>query len=390
MDTHIGYGSPDRQDTKEAHGEPLGVEECRLTKIAYGWPPDAQFLVPDEVKQYMGKAVERGAAWQKDWEAKYADWAKQFPDLSGMWQQMVKQELPQGWDKDIPSFPADAKGIATRDSSSKVENAIAKHMPWMMGGSADLYPSTKTLLTDVPNFERNSYGGRNFHFGIREHAMGSILNGMAVSSLRPFGSTFLIFSDYMRPAIRLAALMRLPVILIYTHDSIGLGEDGPTHQPIEQVMSLREIPHLMVFRPADANEVAECWRVFMPYKHKPIAMALSRQALPTFDRSKYAPASGVAQGAYIMADSAGTPDIILMGTGSEVQLCVAAYEKLTASGVKARVISMPCWEIFAEQSDEYKQKVLPPRGSRARRRGSRMHPGMGALRWRSGSGGRPR
>ncbi len=359
VDTHIGWGSPDRQDTKEAHGEALGVEEVRLTKIVYGWPPDAQFLVPDEVKAYMGKAVERGAQWEKQWDAKYQAWAKAFPDLDKQWQLMSKGELPQGWDKDLPTFPADAKGLATRDSNAKVLNAVAKNVPWLLGGAADLYPSTKTLINGAADFEKGSYGGRNFHFGIREHTMGSILNGMTLSGLRPYGATFLIFSDYMRPPIRLAALMDIDPIFIYTHDSIGLGEDGPTHQPIEQLISLRAIPRLLVFRPGDANEVTETWRVLMQTKHQPSLLALTRQAIPTFDRTKYASAAGVAQGAYIMADSEGKPEVILMGTGSELQLCVAAYEKLTSEGVKARVVSMPCWGLFEKQSAEYKKQVLP-------------------------------
>ncbi len=358
-DTHIGWGSPDRQDTKEAHGEALGVDEVRKTKIVYGWPPDAQFLVPDEVKSYMSKAVDRGAKWEKEWDAKYQAWAAQSPDLAKMWQQMSNQELPAGWDKDIPTFPADAKGIATRDSSAKVENAVAANVPWLIGGSADLYPSTKTLINNGGDFEKDSHSGRNFHFGIREHAMGSILSGMALSCVRPFGATFFIFSDYMRPAIRLAAMMELPVIYIYTHDSIGLGEDGPTHQSIEQLMSLRAMPRMMTIRPADANEVAEAWRVIMPMKNQPVALVLTRQGVPTFDRTKYASAAGVAKGAYILADSVGTPDIILMGTGSEVQLCVGAYEQLSTEGVKARVVSMPCWELFERQPAEYKAQVFP-------------------------------
>ncbi|MGB8770901.1 MAG: transketolase, partial [Candidatus Korobacteraceae bacterium] len=360
VDTHIGYGAPHRQDTKEAHGEALGEDEVRLTKIAYGWPPDVHFLVPDEVKAYMGKAVERGAQWENDWNARYDAWAKEFPDLDRTCQQMLKRELPDGWDQDIPSFPADSKGLATRDSSSKVLNAVAKHVPWLMGGAADLYPSTKTLLNDTTNFEKASYSGRNFHFGIREHAMGSIVNGMSLSGLRPYGATFFVFSDYMRPVLRLAAMMDQPVIWIYTHDSFCLGEDGPTHQPIEHLMAVRAIPRLLLIRPADANEVAEAWRLIMPLKTQPVALVLTRQAVPTFDRTRYAPASGLAKGAYIMADSGGTPDIILMGTGSEVQLCVGAYEKLTADGVKARVVSMPCWRLFDEQPAEYKRLVLPP------------------------------
>ena len=311
--------------------------------MAYGWPPDAHFLVPDEVKAYMGKAVERGAQWEKDWTSRYDAWAKEFPDLAKTFQQMPNRELPDGWDKDIPSFPADVKGLATRDSGGKVLNAMAKNVPWLLGGAADLDPSTKTKLSDTTSFEKDSYAGRNFHFGIREHAMGSILNGMALSRLRPFGATFFVFSDYMRPVLRLAAMMDQPVIWIYTHDSFCLGEDGPTHQPIEHLMAVRAIPRLLLIRPADANEVAEAWRYIMPLKTEPVALVLTRQAVPTFDRTKYASAAGLAKGAYIMADSGGTPDIILMGTGSEVQLCVGAYEKLTADGVKARVVSMPCW-----------------------------------------------
>ena len=310
VDTHIGWGSPNRQDTKEAHGEALGADEVKLTKEAYGWPADAQFLVPDEAKQYMGKAIERGAKWENEWNDKYKSWSKENSELAKMWQQMFDRELPQGWDKDIPTFPADAKGLATRESNSKVLNAVAKNVPYLMGGAADLYPSTKTLINGEGNFEKNDYGARNFHFGIREHAMGSILNGMSLSGLRPYGATFLIFTDYMRPPIRLAALMDIPPIFIYTHDSVGLGEDGPTHQPIEQLMSLRAIPRLLVFRPADANEVAETWRVIMPLKKQPVLLALTRQGVPTFDRKKYASAAGVAQGAYIMADSGGTPDVI--------------------------------------------------------------------------------
>jgi transketolase len=360
-DTHIGWGSPNRQDTREAHGAALGVEEVRLTKLVYGWPPDAQFLVPDEARQHMGKAVERGAQWEKDWQARYDAWAKQHPDLDKIWQHIQNGTLPDGWDKDIPTFPADAKGLATRKSDQQVLNAVAKNVPWLLGGSADLHPSTFTLIDGEADFERSSYGGRNFHFGIREHTMGSILNGMALTGLRPYGSTFLIFSDYMRPPIRLAALMDIPVIFIYTHDSIGVGEDGPTHQPIEQLMSLRAIPRLLTFRPADANEVAETWRIILPIRHQPVLMALTRQGVPTFDRTKYASAAGVAKGAYILAEAeGGQPELILMGTGSEVQLCVDAYEKLTAEGIKARVISMPCWELFEKQSAEYKLQLLPP------------------------------
>ena len=360
VNSHIGYGAPHKQDTAEAHGEPLGVEEVRLAKINYGWPPDAQFLVPDEVKSYMGEAVSRGAKWEEEWNGKYKAWAQAFPDLAQEWDLMAKRDLPQGWHKDIPTFPADAKGIATRESNSKVLNAVAKNVPWLIGGAADLAPSTKTLIKDAGSFERGEYDGRNFHFGIREHAMGAIVNGMTLSLIRAYGSTFFIFTDYMRPAIRLAALMDIPAIFIYTHDSIGLGEDGPTHQPIEQLMSLRAMPRLLVFRPADANEVSESWRSIMPLKHEPALLALSRQALPTIDRAKYASAAGAAKGAYVLADSGGTPDVILIGTGSEVQLCVGAYERLSAEGIKARVVSMPCWELFEKQSAEYRTEVLPP------------------------------
>jgi transketolase len=360
VNSHIGFGAPHKQDTAEAHGEPLGADEIRLTKIAYGWPPDAQFLVPDEAKAYLGKAVERGAKWEQEWNEQYKTWAAEFPDLAKEWDLIVKRDLPEGWDKDIPTFAADAKGIATRESNSKVLNAVAKNVPWLIGGAADLAPSTKTLIKDAGSFERGEYDGRNFHFGIREHAMGAALNGMAVSGIRAYGATFFIFSDYMRPTLRLAALMDLPVIFIYTHDSIGLGEDGPTHQPIEQLMSLRAMPRLLMFRPGDANEVAETWRYIMQLKHEPVALALSRQAMPTFDRTKFGSAAGVAKGAYVLADSGGTPDVILIGTGSEVQLCVAAYEKLVADGVKARVVSMPSWEVFEKQPDAYRAEVLPP------------------------------
>ena len=361
VNSHIGFGAPHKQDTAEAHGEPLGAEEIRLAKINYGWPPDAQFLVPEEAKAYMGKAVERGAKWEQDWNDRYKAWAQAFPDLDKEWQLIANRDLPQGWDKDIPTFPADAKGLATRESNNKVLNAVAKNVPWLIGGAADLSPSTKTLIKDAGSFERNDYAGRNFHFGIREHAMGAIVNGMTASLIRAYGATFFIFSDYMRPTIRLAALMDLPSIFIYTHDSIGLGEDGPTHQPIEQLMSLRAMPRLLVFRPGDANEVSETWRYIMQLKHEPVVIALTRQAIPTFDRTKYGAASGVAKGAYVLADSTGTPDVILIGTGSEVQLCIGAYEKLTAEGVKARVVSMPCWELFEKQPAEYQaSEVLPP------------------------------
>jgi len=360
VDSHIAWGAPNKADTSAAHGEPLGEEEIRLTKKAYGWPAEEHFLVPPEVLDYMHKARERGDAWEREWNDVLAGVRKSDPDLTKEWDRLQAGELPVGWDADIPVFPSDAKGKATRETGATVENAIAKHVPWLIGGSADLAPSTKTLITGAGDFESGKYGGRNFHFGIREHAMGAILNGMALSKLRVFGSTFLIFSDYMRPAIRLSALMDLPVTWVYTHDSIGLGEDGPTHQPIEQLMSMRAIPRLVVIRPADANETAEGWRVAMMSHDRPIALVLTRQGVPTFDRKKYASAEGLRRGAYVMADSSGEPQVILMGTGSEVQLCVQAHEQLTSEGIRSRVVSMPSWELFKQQDQAYQDSVLPP------------------------------
>jgi transketolase len=362
VDSHIAWGAPNKQDTHAAHGEPLGEEEIRLTKERYGWPPDAKFLVPDEVTAHAQRSAERGEAYEADWNTKYAAYKEAFPELAAEWECMQRGELPEGWDTDIPNFPADEKGVAGRDASAKVQNAIAQRVPFLIGGSADLAPSTKTRLTfaGAGDFEAGSYEGRNFHFGIREHAMGAILNGMTLSKLRVYGSGFLIFSEYMRAPIRLSALMELPVNYIFTHDSIGVGEDGPTHQPIEQLISLRAIPQLMVIRPGDSNEVAQAWRIMMTSSHHPTALILSRQPLPTYDREKYGSAEGTRQGGYILADSGGTPEVILMGTGSEVMLCVGAYERLTADGVKARVVSMPCWELFERQTEEYRASVLPP------------------------------
>ena len=359
VDSHIGFGAPTKQDTHGAHGEPLGDAEIAATKTKYGWPADAKFLVPDEVATQMGKAVRRGKKIEKEWQAKLAAYAAAFPALAADWQLLQAGELPAGWDKDLPIFPADPKGLATRDSGGKVLNAAAKNIPWLLGGAADLAPSTKTNLAGLGDFGKGSSGGRNFHFGVREHAMTGIINGMALSKLRPFGSGFLIFSDYARGAIRLGALMKLPVIHVFTHDSIGVGEDGPTHQPIEQIASLRAIPNMIVIRPADANEVTEAWRVVLEQKQHPVALCLTRQALPTLDRTKFEPASGLRQGGYILSDCAGTPDIILLGTGSELQLAIAAGEKLTAEGVKVRVVSLPSWELFEQQSAEYRAKVLP-------------------------------
>jgi transketolase len=364
VNSHIGYGSPHKQDTSAAHGEPLGEEEIRLVKKFYGWPEDAKFLVPDGVLDNFKNGIgKRGGDLHQKWETMFADYAKKFPALAEEIKRMLHRELPDGWDKKLPTFPADAKGLATRESSGTVLNAVAQGVPWLVGGSADLAGSDRTRLKfdGAGDFQAGSYGGRNLHFGVREHGMASALNGMAVSKIRPFCGTFFNFSDYMRPAIRLAALMEVPTIYVFTHDSIGLGEDGPTHQPIEQLASLRAMPGLMLLRPADANEVVEAWKVIMPLKHEPAALVLSRQAVPTFDRSKYASASGVAQGAYILADAPdGKPEVILMGTGSEVSLCVSAYEELTKAGIKARVVSMPSWNLFESQSDEYKAKVLPP------------------------------
>jgi transketolase len=364
VNSHIGYGSPHKQDTNAAHGEPLGEEEVRLVKKAYGWPEDAKFLVPDGVREHFQEGIgQRGHDLHEQWAKLFADYGKEHPDLADQINRMQRRELPEGWDKNLPSFAADAKGLATRDSGGKVLNAIAQNVPWLIGGSADLATSNKTTLKfeGVKDFEAESYGGRNFHFGIREHAMGAALNGMAVSKVRAFGGTFFNFSDYMRPSVRLAALMELPTIYVYTHDSIGLGEDGPTHQPIEQLASLRAMPGLTVLRPGDANEVVEAWKIVMQLKHRPAALVLTRQAVPTLDRTKYAPASGVSKGAYVLADApGGKPDVILIGTGSEVSLCINAYEQLKNEGVKARVVSMPCWDIFESQSEEYKKQVLPP------------------------------
>jgi transketolase len=364
VNTHIGYGSPHKQDTSAAHGEPLGEEEVRLVKKFYGWPEDAKFLVPDGVLDNFKNGIgKRGGDLRQKWDTLFAEYGKKYPDLAKQVTQMQRRELPDGWDKNLPTFPADAKGMATRESSGNVLNAVAEGVPWLVGGSADLAGSDRTRLkfAGAGDFQAGSYGGRNLHFGVREHGMAAALNGMAVSKIRPFGGTFFNFSDYMKPSIRLAALMEIPSIFIFTHDSIGLGEDGPTHQPVEQLAGLRAMPGLMLMRPADANEVVEAWKVIMPLQHEPTVLVLSRQAVPTFDRTKYASASGVAKGAYILADAPdGKPEVILMGTGTEVSLCVSAYEQLKTEGVKARVVSIPSWNLFDQQSDEYKAKVLPP------------------------------
>jgi transketolase len=364
VESHIGYGAPHKHDTSAAHGEPLGVEEIRLAKRSYGWPEDAKFLIPDGVRERFYAGIgQRGRELRATWSTRMKGYRAKYPDLADQLDRMQKRVLPDGWDVDLPSFPADSKGIASRDSSAKVLNAIAPHYPWLIGGAADLAPSTKTRLTfeAAGDFEADKYGGRNFHFGIREHAMGAIVNGLALSKVRAYGSTFFIFSDYMKPAIRLSALMELPVITIFTHDSIGLGQDGPTHQPVEQLIALRAIPGLITLRPADANEVVEAWRVIIGLKHQPACLVLSRQPLPTFDRKHYASAAGVARGAYVMADAeGGKPDVILIGTGSEVTLCVEVYETLKQEGIPARVVSMPSWELFEQQDQAYRDSVLPP------------------------------
>ncbi len=364
VDSHIAFGAPNKQDTHQAHGEPLGEEEIRLTKRQYGWPDDAKFLVPDEVPAHFQLEMgARGKVERDAWATLLQAYRKKHPDLAAHLDAMERRQLPDNWDRQVPTFPADPKGLATRESSGKVLNAIAGAVPWVMGGSADLAPSTKTRLTfdGAGDFQHGSEGGRNLHFGVREHAMGSILTGMALSKVRPYGSGFLIFSDYGRPAIRLAAMMGVPVIYVFTHDSIGVGEDGPTHQPIEQLASLRAIPGLVTIRPGDANEVAEAWRVMMQMPHAPVALALTRQALPTLDRTRYAPADGLARGAYVLADAGnGVPEVLLLTSGSELSLCVRAYETLAEQGIRARVVSMPSWELFERQSQEYRDDVLPP------------------------------
>jgi transketolase len=364
VDSHIGYGAPTKQDTHAAHGEPLGEEEIRLTKRFYGWPEDAKFLVPEGVTEHFAAGMgARGAKLRGEWMALFEGYKKAHPKEADALYRMQHRQLPEDWEKGLLTFPPDPKGLAGRDASAKVLNAVAPHLPWLVGGSADLAPSTKTRLTfeGAGDFLAGNYAGRNFHFGIREHAMGAVLNGLSLSKVRPYGSGFLIFSDYGRPAIRLAALMEIPVLYVFTHDSIGVGEDGPTHQPVEQLLSLRAIPGLVTIRPADANEVSEAWRVALETRHRPVALVLSRQALPTFDRARYASAAGLARGAYVLADAPdGKPDVLLLATGSEVQFCLSAHEQLATEGVKARVVSMPSWELFDEQAAEYRDAVLPP------------------------------
>jgi transketolase len=362
VDSHIGYGSR-KQDTHSVHGAPLGEDEIKYVKRQYGWPEDAKFLVPDGVYEHFARGMgARSHAARTAWETMLAAYAKEFPALAEDNRRMQRRELPDGWDKDLPVFKPDPKGVAGRQASGQVLNALARNIPWLIGGSADLAPSTLTRLTfdGAGDFERQTPGGRNFHFGIREHAMAAALNGMALSKLRVYGSGFFVFSDYARPAIRLSSIMELPVIHVFTHDSIGVGEDGPTHQPIEHLASLRAIPGLIVLRPGDANEVVEAWRFIAETRHHPVVLVLSRQAMPTLDRTKYAPAAGLRQGAYVVADSAPGPEVILIGTGTEVGMCIAAHEQLVAGGIKSRVVSMPSWELFEDQPAEYRDAVLPP------------------------------
>ncbi len=364
LDSHIGYGSPHKQDTSAAHGEPLGDEEVRLTKRSYGWPEEAQFLVPDGVREHFAAGVgARGAAARSGWTALFASYRATYPELASEIDQMQRRDLPTGWDRNLPVFPADAKGIAGRDASAKVLNALAQNIPWFLGGSADLGPSNKTTLTyeGAGSFQAGNPGGKNLHFGIREHAMAAIVNGLSLSKLRPFGATFFIFSDYARPAIRLSALMELPTLIVFTHDAMGDGEDGPTHQPVEHLASLRAIPGLVTLRPGDANEVVEAYRYVMQLRHQPAVLVLSRQPLPTLDRRTYAPATGVARGAYVLADPpGGNPAVILIASGSELSLAVQAHDGLLAEGIRSRVVSMPSWEIFDHQTQEYRDSVLPP------------------------------
>jgi transketolase len=364
VDSHIGYGAPHKQDTSGAHGEPLGEEEVRLAKRNYGWPEDAKFYVPDSVYDHFRQGIgKRGNALRNAWFGRIAAYRTQHPKLADELYRMQHRQLPEGWSRDLPEFPADPKGLATRESSAKVLNAVAKNIPWLIGGSADLAPSTKTRLTfdGAGDFLSENYAGCNFHFGIREHAMSAILNGLSLVKVRPFGSGFFIFTDYMRGAMRLSALMELPVIYIFTHDSIGVGEDGPTHQPIEHLAHMRSMPGLIVIRPADANEVTEAWKVIVKLHHEPAVLVLTRQAVPTIDRTKYSAALGLARGAYVLADPpSGDPEVILIATGSEVSLCIEAHEQLTKEGVKARVVSMPSWELFDDQEKSYRESVLPP------------------------------
>ena len=364
VDSHIGFGSPKKQDTAAAHGEPLGEEEIKAAKRAYGWPEDAKFLVPPGVRERVASGLgARGAKLSAEWVAKMDRFASQFPDLAAELERVQNGELAPGWDHGAPLFPPDAKGLATREASSKALNALAPNVPWLLGGSADLAPSTKTLLVgaDAGAQSAASPGGRNLHFGVREHAMAAISNGLALCKLRPYASTFLIFCDYLKPALRLSSLMELPVVYVFTHDSIGVGEDGPTHQPVEQLAAMRSTPGVVVIRPCDANETVSAWKVALENRHGPTCLVLTRQSLATLDRTKFACAEGLAHGGYVLSDSgAAAPQVILIGTGSEVSLCVLAQERLLAEGIPSRVVSLPSWELFERQDKAYKDSVLPP------------------------------
>ncbi len=357
----IGYGSPNKANSHAAHGAPLGEDEIRLTKQAYGWPEDAKFLVPSEVTEYFQNTLgKRGAEQREAWDSLFEQYKAEFPEEGRQLDMIFDRRLPEGWDAGITQFPADAKGMATRVSSGKVLNRIAPRLPWLIGGSADLAPSTMTLLDGEDDFEATNYAGRNMHFGIREHGMAAALNGMALCGLRPYGATFFVFTDYMRPSLRLSSLMKLPVLYVLTHDSIGLGEDGPTHQPVEHLAACRAIPGLYVYRPADANEVAACYRSILQQKDRPAALVLSRQGVPTLDRSELAPADGALCGGYVVSDCDGAPEVLLIGTGTELHLCLQAQAQLAAEGVRARVVSMPCQELFDDQPEAYRNSVLPP------------------------------
>jgi len=360
IQTTIGYGSPHKHGTSQAHGSPLGVEEVALTKKALGWDPERSFYVPDAAAAHLRLAVERGQRAQTEWQERFAAYAKAYPDLAEEWGQAQRGELPKAWDADLPSWKT-GEAVATRTAGGKALNAIAARVSWLVGGDADLSTSTDTSLKDAGSFDGQTGAGRNLHFGVREHTMGAIVNGIAYhGGLRPFGATFFVFSDYMRPAVRLAALNELPSIFVWTHDSVGLGEDGPTHQPIEHLMSLRAMPQLHVMRPGDAAEAVEAWRWAMTYREGPVAMVLTRQKLPVLDRAKLASAAGVARGAYVLADTdRGSPQAIIIATGSEVSVALAARELLIKEGIGTRVVSMPCWELFTTQSAEYRESVLP-------------------------------
>jgi transketolase len=359
--THIAYGSPNKQDTAAAHGAPLGEEEVRLTKENLGWPSDAQFYIPEQALAHYREAIPRGQTLEAEWQNLFDRYAAEYPDLAELWHQVWSGELPSGWEGALPAFGPTDGPLATRSASGKVLNAIAPVLPTLIGGSADLTPSNNTELKSYPWLQTGQFGGRNIHFGVREHTMGGILNGLALhGGVIPYGGTFLVFSDYMRPTIRLAAMMELPVVYVFTHDSVGLGEDGPTHQPVEHLPALRAIPNLIVVRPSDAMETVEAWRMALEYQEGPVALLLTRQKLPILDRSALAPAEGLKRGAYVLADTEGTPDLILIASGSEVQVALDARERLGAQGVRARVVSMPSWELFERQPSDYQAQVLPP------------------------------